>query len=282
MVNRQHGLGRGLGCPALLLPCTGCPGGGLRRPRSSCRSTRSTPNPKQPRKDFDDKALQELAASLTQSGVLQPVVVRRLGDRLPAGRRRASMARREAGRAHPDSRDHSRSDRRAEPRAGSRGEPAPRGPEPDGRSGGVSAAARGVRLDAGRAGPARPARSEQHRQLPAPAQAPRDHPGGPARESAHDGPRARAPRPSPPLPSSSGCARRSWRIRGRCAPPRKACRPSARSPLAASSAAPPSWPRWKTRFAWRSPRACASSAASARAGSRSPTPRARSSTDSPS
>ncbi|MGH9023948.1 MAG: ParB/RepB/Spo0J family partition protein, partial [Acidimicrobiia bacterium] len=36
-------------------------------------------NPKQPRKDFDDKALHELAASLTQSGVLQPVVVRRLG-----------------------------------------------------------------------------------------------------------------------------------------------------------------------------------------------------------
>ena len=47
-----------------------------------------------------------------------------------------------------------------------------------------------------------------------------------------------------------------------------------------SSAARPSWPRSKTRSARRSPRACVSSATSARAGSRSPTPRARTSTDS--
>ena len=38
------------------------------------------PNPKQPRKDFNDRALHDLAASLTQSGVLQPVVVRRIGE----------------------------------------------------------------------------------------------------------------------------------------------------------------------------------------------------------
>jgi ParB family chromosome partitioning protein len=49
-----------------------------------------SPNPQQPRKDFDDKALQELSASLKQSGVLQPVVVRRLGDgyQLVVGERR--------------------------------------------------------------------------------------------------------------------------------------------------------------------------------------------------
>jgi ParB family chromosome partitioning protein len=49
-----------------------------------------SPNPQQPRKDFDDKALDELSASLKQSGVLQPVVVRRLGDgyQLVVGERR--------------------------------------------------------------------------------------------------------------------------------------------------------------------------------------------------
>src|SRR4030095_11460991 len=78
MVNRQHGLGRGLG--ALL----SSPGPAS----SSDASTQApvellidsiAPNPQQPRKDFDDKALQDLSASLSQSGVLQPVVVRRLG-----------------------------------------------------------------------------------------------------------------------------------------------------------------------------------------------------------
>ncbi len=89
MVNRQHGLGRGLG--ALL----SSPG-----PASSTEALGAAPvelpidaiapNPQQPRKDFDDKALQDLAASLRQSGVLQPVVVRRLGDgyQLVVGERR--------------------------------------------------------------------------------------------------------------------------------------------------------------------------------------------------
>jgi ParB family chromosome partitioning protein len=89
MVNRQHGLGRGLG--ALL----SSPG-----PASASDvSTQVTvelpidsiaPNPQQPRKDFDDKALHDLSASLSQSGVLQPVVVRRLGDgyQLIVGERR--------------------------------------------------------------------------------------------------------------------------------------------------------------------------------------------------
>lgn len=89
MVNRQHGLGRGLG--ALL----SSPGPAS----SSDASTQApvellidsiAPNPQQPRKDFNDKALQDLSASLSQSGVLQPVVVRRLGDgyQLIVGERR--------------------------------------------------------------------------------------------------------------------------------------------------------------------------------------------------
>ena len=39
-----------------------------------------TPNPRQPRRAFDDDALDELAASITEVGLLQPVVVRSLGS----------------------------------------------------------------------------------------------------------------------------------------------------------------------------------------------------------
>jgi ParB family transcriptional regulator, chromosome partitioning protein len=38
-----------------------------------------TPNPRQPRRTFDEDALEELAASITEVGLLQPVVVRDLG-----------------------------------------------------------------------------------------------------------------------------------------------------------------------------------------------------------
>lgn len=38
-----------------------------------------TPNPRQPRRSFDEDALDELAASITEVGLLQPVVVRSLG-----------------------------------------------------------------------------------------------------------------------------------------------------------------------------------------------------------
>jgi ParB family chromosome partitioning protein len=48
------------------------------------------PNPNQPRKSFDSKALDELAASIRASGLIQPVVVRRQGAgyQLVAGERR--------------------------------------------------------------------------------------------------------------------------------------------------------------------------------------------------
>jgi ParB family chromosome partitioning protein len=38
-----------------------------------------TPNPRQPRLTFDEEALEELAASIAEVGLLQPVVVRKLG-----------------------------------------------------------------------------------------------------------------------------------------------------------------------------------------------------------
>src|SRR6266436_2464993 len=52
-------------------------------------------NPNQPRELFDSKALNELAASIQTSGVIQPIVVRRHGDsyQLIAGERRWRAAR---------------------------------------------------------------------------------------------------------------------------------------------------------------------------------------------
>jgi ParB family chromosome partitioning protein len=53
------------------------------------------PNPYQPRRSFDDAALQELADSVKRKGVIQPVLVRKLGDgryELIAGERRYRAA----------------------------------------------------------------------------------------------------------------------------------------------------------------------------------------------
>lgn len=49
------------------------------------------PHPDQPRRQFDEAALDELAASISESGVIQPIIVRPLGDgryQLVAGERR--------------------------------------------------------------------------------------------------------------------------------------------------------------------------------------------------
>lgn len=87
----KHGLGRGLG--ALLSPSEPAPlaaaammGGGIQ----DIPVGEMVPNPQQPRKDFEINALNELAASLRQSGVIQPVVVRRAGQgyQLIVGERR--------------------------------------------------------------------------------------------------------------------------------------------------------------------------------------------------
>jgi ParB family chromosome partitioning protein len=69
----KRALGRGLG--ALLPPAEGEEGGRLRDlPLESL-----VPNPQQPRRDFDSRALEELAQSIRSSGILQPLVVRPRG-----------------------------------------------------------------------------------------------------------------------------------------------------------------------------------------------------------
>ncbi len=63
------------------LPRLGGPGG--ERFNSAAKFIelhRIKPNPQQPRKHFDAEALEELAASVRQDGVLQPIVVRPAGD----------------------------------------------------------------------------------------------------------------------------------------------------------------------------------------------------------
>ncbi len=82
-MSSRHGLGRGLG--ALLPPTPDSVGMAIEIPVDAI-----APNPQQPRKLFDDNSLRELSASLGQTGVLQPVVVRRVGQsyQLIVGERR--------------------------------------------------------------------------------------------------------------------------------------------------------------------------------------------------
>ena len=92
MVSR-HGLGRGLGA---LLPPAPSPATESVGRESDRGAVQELPvdaiyaNPNQPRKDFETNALKDLSASLKQSGVLQPVVVRRAGQgyQLIVGERR--------------------------------------------------------------------------------------------------------------------------------------------------------------------------------------------------
>lgn len=91
------GLGRGLG--ALLGETrreeplgTGGPSGALAvGGLANLQVASILPDPNQPRRIFDDEALEELAASIAQRGVIQPVIVRPMGEgqyRLVAGERR--------------------------------------------------------------------------------------------------------------------------------------------------------------------------------------------------
>jgi len=63
---------------------------------------RIRPNPYQPRQEFEEGALDELAASIEQIGIIQPITVRALGDgefEIISGERRLRAARR-AGMEH--------------------------------------------------------------------------------------------------------------------------------------------------------------------------------------
>ena len=84
----KRGLGRGLGA---LLSATPGEGDSL----VDVAIDQIEPNPNQPRKHFESSKLQELSASIRASGVIQPIIVRRVGEtyQLIAGERRWRAAR---------------------------------------------------------------------------------------------------------------------------------------------------------------------------------------------
>lgn len=82
---KKGGLGRGL--DALISEATAETGS---EPEATIEISKITRNPNQPRKNFDETALQELADSIKQNGVLQPILVRKIGGKyqIVAGERR--------------------------------------------------------------------------------------------------------------------------------------------------------------------------------------------------
>lgn len=101
---KKHGLGRGLNA---LLGEAPRPAGAVSESRAdgvqSIAIARIRANPLQPRKNFDDESLGELAASIAEHGVIQPILVRRAGDgfEIIAGERRWRAAQRAQVHAIP-------------------------------------------------------------------------------------------------------------------------------------------------------------------------------------
>ncbi len=92
---KAGGLGRGLGS---ILPDIDQlqPGKPATEKVTTVPVDNITPNPYQPRKEFDQDALQELAQSIKQQGLITPITVRRMPDgtyQLIAGERRLRAAR---------------------------------------------------------------------------------------------------------------------------------------------------------------------------------------------
>ncbi len=94
---RKHGLGRGLSALLGDAPRPAAADGQQRTDGvQSIATARITANPDQPRKHFDEESLGELASSIAQHGVIQPILVRRSGDsfQIIAGERRWRAAQR--------------------------------------------------------------------------------------------------------------------------------------------------------------------------------------------
>ncbi|MGH9133999.1 MAG: ParB/RepB/Spo0J family partition protein, partial [Ilumatobacteraceae bacterium] len=93
MMARRSGLGKGLSSLIPPAPVEGAASGDTERPYlTEIPLSDITPNPHQPRVHFDEETLTELAASIAQIGVLQPILVRAVADQsrfeLIAGERR--------------------------------------------------------------------------------------------------------------------------------------------------------------------------------------------------
>jgi len=93
--------GLGMGLQALLgeaarAPAAEAQSGEGRRGVREVEISRITPNPNQPRVEFNEEALDELADSIRERGVLQPILIRPVGDEymIIAGERRWRAAQR--------------------------------------------------------------------------------------------------------------------------------------------------------------------------------------------
>jgi ParB family transcriptional regulator, chromosome partitioning protein len=100
MADKRPALGRGL---SALIPDRSTPPGTVHEPapRDPSRPAEVdldllSPNPRQPRMQIDESRLEELAQSIRVNGVIQPILVRRTGDRyeIVAGERRWRAAQR--------------------------------------------------------------------------------------------------------------------------------------------------------------------------------------------
>lgn len=102
--HKKHGLGRGLSALLGEAPRpTTASGDGRLDGVQSIAIARIRANPLQPRKHFDEGSLGELADSIAQHGVIQPILVRRAGDgfEIIAGERRWRAAQRAQVHAIP-------------------------------------------------------------------------------------------------------------------------------------------------------------------------------------
>ena len=90
---KHSGLGRGL---ESLLGETAGEVGALEASQAEIPLDEIRVNPNQPRKLFDDAALDELADSIRQNGLIQPIVVRKhgIGYEIIAGERRYQASKR--------------------------------------------------------------------------------------------------------------------------------------------------------------------------------------------
>jgi ParB family transcriptional regulator, chromosome partitioning protein len=92
MVAKKKALGRGLGA---LIPHKEAAPPSAREGLVEVAIDRITPNPYQPRKTFHDEGIQELAASVKEHGIVQPLLVTKSGEgrfQLIAGERRFRAA----------------------------------------------------------------------------------------------------------------------------------------------------------------------------------------------
>lgn len=110
----KHGLGRGLSALIRDTPAEPVPVAGARNESPTVAVSKIRPNPWQPRRIFAKEALEELAASIREHGILEPLIVRKVEDgyELIAGERRWRAAQ-EAGVAEVPVRVLEADDRKA-------------------------------------------------------------------------------------------------------------------------------------------------------------------------